>query len=45
MTAAEYVTLWTQAASAPRWVLDNLYPFLCAAGAVRIVTFIYSPRR
>jgi len=41
--ASDYVAAWTTVASAPAWVLHNLYPFLLAAGVVRIITFIYRP--
>lgn len=43
MQSADYVLAWTTAASAPGWVLHNLYPFLLAAAVVRIITFIYRP--
>jgi len=44
-SAGDYIQAWTGGASAARWVLDNVMPILLAAGATRVVTFIYNPRR
>ena len=45
MTAADYSALWLGQSSAAAWVLHNLTPLLLAAGACRIVTLLFVPRR
>jgi hypothetical protein len=45
MTAAQYVSQWMGQLSAAAWVLQQVTPILLAAGACRLVTFIYNPHR
>lgn len=43
--AASYLVSWTGSLSAAGWVLSNVAPLLLAAGACRIVTLLFVPRR
>ena len=45
MTAAQYIAQWQTGLSAASWVLQQVTPILLAAGACRLVTFLYNPHR